>query len=254
MNLLISISGVKDVAAFEEQLVSKLGLIVAGQSLSEDVKLLTAAFKEGVEEEDIVNHDCPLCKKKKEAAATDGEIPPEEAADTPALNELDGDTLDDEDKDSGCGCGECAECKANKKFDENVDIEIKPKDATPIIIETGPVRVLTLATSHEIKSQYVLGRKKTTLSTSRLQVDEDRVRFKFNTFEHVLPIQLASHKATVVNEAHEFGTQTVRLVLSFGGKTFPTLVDLVEGEEDVLSIGSDLYEVVRKDRDDVSSK
>jgi hypothetical protein len=247
MNLLISISGIEDVSAFEKKFVEAFGAIVAsGPQIAEGMQLLTAVLKEDVP--DDAHPPCPMCAKKvADANAAADAVPPDEAKDTPALNEI-----DDECKCEDGG-EECEECKEKEqKNAQQQSGAIKPQGTQPT--QATECKVLTLTTSHRIGATYVPGQKNTTLSVDKLQVDEDRIRFKFNTFEHILPRQLESHKATVVNEAHEFNTQTVRLVLDFGGKSYPALVDLVEGEADVLTIGDDLFASLRKDEDDVSSK
>lgn len=229
----------KSVANFRSQIENLEHLIgVMEEFLERQNKKVAEEFAD--DEDDIVNHDCPHCKKK--TAAEDGEISPEEAKDTPALNEL-----DDEPHECGDDC-DCEDCKAKKV---NVEEDVVEEDAFKSL---GPCKVLTLTTTHTIDTTHAPGQKNTTLSVTKLQVEEDRIRFKFNTFEHVLPTQMKSHKAAVVNEAHEFNTQTVRLVLDFGGKSYPALVDLVEGEADVLTVGDDLFEALRKDEADVSSK
>jgi hypothetical protein len=129
------------------------------------------------------------------------------------------------------------------------DVEVAPP--TPLIVPTKirTCRILTLSTAHQIKA--MMGSCETTcLVVPSVVCEEGLVRFTYNGFEHVFPP--AEKSLSVINDNHHCGQNTIRLVIDIDGKTYPCLVDVVAGEEELLKVCDDLCARIEGAAGDVS--
>jgi hypothetical protein len=223
---------------------------------SNEFKEFVKKFNLEVTETLLDNSHTAMFTKQLAKVEESEELSPEEAEKTPALNE---DDLCPTCGEAECNCPEpehkCEMCDDDHKCDECSSDKEDVKEELKMF-DFDPCRVLTLSTLVDIPVKVNLQEKNTKLFVSSVLSENQVVRFHYNSHYHALP-SYTDNRVHIVNEGHDVGSATVRLVLDFAGKTFPSLVDITEGQEDVLIIGSDLFEIIQKDKgtsDVVSTK
>lgn len=160
--------------------------------------------------------------------------------------------------DSSCGCSACAS-SIESTIDSQPEIPVPPtveptideptSMAAPVAIPLPAVtrcKILNLSTQLDVEIQVDPNRQNTALLASLTKVGENGVvRFTFNDFQHALPKHVEdSRDISIVNTGHSIGPDTVRLVIDIDGKTYPSLVDIEEGDRHVLVIGADLFHII----------
>lgn len=124
-----------------------------------------------------------------------------------------------------------------------VEVEKEPAIPTPSI---GSCKILNLSTTLGVSVQINAQQDNTTLHATNVSAADGIVRFTFNNFQHALPLHVDDGRdTTLVNSSsHGYSQNTVRLVIDFDGKTYPSLVDIQEGQEHALIVGQDLLQII----------
>lgn len=133
--------------------------------------------------------------------------------------------------------------------------ELSPAPTTtePVVDrEFGPAKVLTLSTHFLIPTKLSHSANTVLKTTGRILAD-NIVRFTFNGFEHALPVADANDKS-IVNNTHNCGPSTVRLVVDITNRTYACLVDIEGGDSEELLIGDDLVHFLMETAADVPAE